>query len=117
MTPSTRPSGCSIIGNQQFGLGPILSDSACDEFHPEIRLDCPDDRKFEVVRRVAEYFRKNYSVIDIDAVRVKFDNRWGLVRASNTQLALVMRFEAKSVASLRKIRARFENKLKELGAI
>jgi phosphomannomutase/phosphoglucomutase len=84
---------------------------------PEIRLDCPDDRKFDVVRRAAEFFRKNYQVIEIDGVRVRFDDGWGLVRASNTQPALVMRFEAQSAKRLEEIRSLFETKLKELGAI
>ena len=84
---------------------------------PEIRIDCPDDRKFEVVRRAADYFREHYEVIDIDGVRVKFPDGWGLVRASNTQPALVTRFEAASAGSLAEIRALFDAKLRELGAI
>jgi phosphomannomutase/phosphoglucomutase len=61
---------------------------------PEIRVDCPDEAKFQVVERVAQQFRKTHNVIDIDGVRVLFDRGWGLVRASNTQPVLVMRFEA-----------------------
>jgi len=61
---------------------------------PEIRVDCPDENKFEVVRRVAEHFHKTHKVIDVDGVRILFDQGWGLVRASNTQPVLVMRFEA-----------------------
>ncbi len=56
-------------------------------------------------------------MIDIDGVRVNFPDGWGLVRASNTQPALVMRFEADNAARLGEIRALFEDKLKELGAI
>ncbi|HKM99649.1 MAG TPA: phosphomannomutase/phosphoglucomutase [Candidatus Binataceae bacterium] len=106
-----------IVSNERRGLGAILADLPRSAVTPEIRLDCPDDRKFEIVRLAAEYFRNNYDVIDIDGVRVKFDDGWGLVRASNTQPALVMRFEAGSAARLREIRSLFENKLKELGAI
>jgi phosphomannomutase/phosphoglucomutase len=106
-----------IVGNEGRGLGSLLSDLPTAVFTPEIRLDCPDDRKFEVVRRAAEYFARHYPVIDIDGVRVKFDDGWGLVRASNTQPALVLRFEASSDARLKEIRALFESKLKELGAI
>jgi phosphomannomutase/phosphoglucomutase len=61
---------------------------------PEIRMDCPDETKFDVVRRVAEQFRATHQVIDVDGVRVLFPEGWGLVRASNTQPVLVMRFEA-----------------------
>ena len=56
-------------------------------------------------------------MIDIDGVRVKFPGGWGLVRASNTQPALVMRFEAKDAKTLGEIRSLFEGKLKELGAM
>ena len=106
-----------IVSNERRGLGAILGDLPKSIFTPEIRLDCPDDRKFEVVKRAADYFSKHYQAIDIDGVRVKFDDGWGLVRASNTQPALVMRFEAQTEGRLKEIRSLFENKLKELGAI
>ncbi|MGD0012864.1 MAG: phosphomannomutase/phosphoglucomutase [Bryobacteraceae bacterium] len=61
---------------------------------PEIRIDCPDEIKFEVVKRVAEHFREAHQVVDIDGVRVLFPQGWGLVRASNTQPVLVERIEA-----------------------
>ncbi len=106
-----------ILSTERRGLGEILADLPTSTFTPEIRLDCPDDRKFDVVRRAAEYFSKHYKVIDIDGVRVEFDDGWGLVRASNTQPALVMRFEASSDSRLKEIRSLFEGKLRELGAI
>ncbi len=61
---------------------------------PEIRVDCPDHIKFAVVDKVTAYFKERHDVIDIDGVRVLFPDGWGLVRASNTQPALVLRFEA-----------------------
>jgi phosphomannomutase/phosphoglucomutase len=61
---------------------------------PEIRVDCPDEIKFQVVQQVAEQFRNTHDVIDVDGVRVLFGQGWGLLRASNTQPVLVMRFEA-----------------------
>jgi phosphomannomutase/phosphoglucomutase len=61
---------------------------------PEIRVDCPDEVKFDVVSKVAEGFRKTHKVVDVDGVRVLFDHGWGLARASNTQPVLVLRFEA-----------------------
>ena len=61
---------------------------------PEIRFECPDELKFHVVDRVVEHFQKVRAVVDIDGARVQFPNGWGLVRASNTQPVLVMRFEA-----------------------
>jgi phosphomannomutase / phosphoglucomutase len=106
-----------IISNEGRGLGALLADLPRSHFTPEIRLDCPDDRKFEVVRRAADFFRSQYETIDIDGVRVNFPDGWGLVRASNTQPALVMRFEATSEKRLGEIRAMFERKLKDFGAI
>ena len=85
-----------IISRENQGLAAILADLPKSQYTPEIRLDCPDDQKFDIVRSAAEYFRSHYDVIDIDGVRVKFPDGWGLVRASNTQPALVMRFEASS---------------------
>jgi phosphomannomutase / phosphoglucomutase len=106
-----------ILSREGRGLAAILSDLPKTTATPEIRLDCPDERKFEVVRRAADYFRAHYDVTEIDGVRVNFADGWGLVRASNTQPALVMRFEAPNEKRLNEIRALFENKLKELGAL
>ncbi len=106
-----------ILSREKRGLAAILADLPQTFSTPEIRLDCPDDRKFKIVRRAAAYFNSHYDSVDIDGARVSFPDGWGLVRASNTQPALVMRFEATSQARLNEIRALFENKLKELGAI
>jgi phosphomannomutase/phosphoglucomutase len=106
-----------IISREGKGLGALLADLPATRYTPEIRMDCPDEKKFEVVRKAAEYFRAHYDVIEIDGVRVNFPKGWGLVRASNTQPALVLRFEAEDDRSLKEIRDLFEQKLKELGAI
>jgi len=71
-------------------------------------VDCPDETKFAVVARVAEQFRKTHQVIDVDGVRVLFDQGWGLLRASNTQPVLVMRFEAASQELLARYQAEVE---------
>src|SRR5262249_6641535 len=105
-----------ILGREHRGLAALLSDLPKTSFTPEIRLDCADERKFEVVRKAAEYFRQNYETVEIDARLVTFPGGWGLVRASNTQPALVMRFEARDEQTLAEIRSIFERKLKELGA-
>jgi phosphomannomutase/phosphoglucomutase len=78
---------------------------------PEIRVDCPDELKFELVARVAGHFKKHYKTIDIDGVRVIFPEGWGLLRASNTQPVLVMRFEAASEHLLKKYQAEVEQVL------
>jgi phosphomannomutase/phosphoglucomutase len=80
---------------------------------PEIRLDCPDDKKFQIVAEMAEEFKKDHQVIDVDGARVLFDGGWGLVRASNTQPVLVFRFEAQGEERLEQIRQIFMNKFEE----
>lgn len=78
---------------------------------PEIRVDCPDDLKFQVVERVAEQFKKTHQVIDVDGVRVLFPHGWGLLRASNTQPVLVMRFEASNEKDLAQYQSQVERVL------
>jgi phosphomannomutase/phosphoglucomutase len=80
---------------------------------PEIRLHVPEAVKFDVVRSMAEHFKSRYEVIDIDGARVNFGDGWGLVRASNTEPVVVMRFEAKTQERLAAIRGEFEGRLKE----
>jgi len=71
---------------------------------PELRVDCPEDRKFSIVEKIVERYRKSHDVIDIDGARVLFDDGWALVRASNTQPVIVVRFEADTPEALRRIR-------------
>jgi len=78
---------------------------------PEIRVDCPEDQKFSLVRRVTESFRNEYPIVDVDGVRILFPDGWGLVRASNTQPVLVLRFEARSEHRLREIRELVEKRV------
>lgn len=84
---------------------------------PEIRLPCSDDEKFKVVHELTEAFKKDYKVIDIDGARVLFGDGWGLVRVSNTQPILVMRFEAKTEERLEEIRSLFLTKLSTFPSI
>ncbi len=76
---------------------------------PEIRFDCPDELKFTVVSHAAQELRARHKTVDIDGVRVMFPSGWGLVRASNTQPVLVMRFEATTPELLREYRAEVES--------
>ncbi len=94
-------------------ISELLSDVPKTFSTPEIRFDCPDDQKFAIVEKVTEYFRKHYKVIDIDGVRVLFEDGWGLVRASNTQPALVLRFEAESEQRLAEIKNLMESVLEK----
>jgi phosphomannomutase/phosphoglucomutase len=81
---------------------------------PELRIDCPEDIKSAVVSKVAEHFAKTHKVITIDGARIIFSNGWGLVRGSNTQAILVLRFEADSPENLDAIRTEVESKVAEI---
>ena len=83
---------------------------------PEIRVECPDDKKFDLVQRLTEEFKKTNEVIDIDGARILFEHGWGLVRASNTQAVLVMRFEADSEKHLEEISREVHSRLDALKA-
>ena len=81
---------------------------------PEIRIECPEEKKFKIVEELARDFKKDYKVIDVDGARVLFEGGWGLIRASNTQPVLVLRFEAKTEQRLQEIRKVFMDKLERL---
>jgi len=80
---------------------------------PEIRVECPDEIKFGVVERVAAHFKRIRKTVDIDGVRVIFPEGWGLLRGSNTQPVLVMRFEAANERLLKEYQAEVEQALEE----
>jgi phosphomannomutase / phosphoglucomutase len=103
-----------ILANAERPLSALLSDLPKSVSTPEIRVDCPDDRKFVIAEKATEYFRQHYDIIDVDGVRIQFPEGWGLIRASNTQPALVLRFEARSASKLEEYRGIVEAKLKEL---
>jgi phosphomannomutase/phosphoglucomutase len=104
----------NIVAQSGQSLSALLADLPKSVSTPEIRVDCPDDQKFLIAEKAKAYFRQHYDVIDIDGVRVRFAHGWGLVRASNTQPALVLRFEAQSAEQLNAYRQIVETKLKEL---
>jgi phosphomannomutase/phosphoglucomutase len=81
---------------------------------PEIRIDCPDETKFGVVDQVAAHFKQTHDVIGVDGARVLFSHGWGLLRASNTQPVLVMRFEADSQERLDAYRTEMESVLHQV---
>jgi len=80
---------------------------------PEIRVDCSEDKKFALVEELQNYFKGKYKTIDIDGVRIVLPYGWGLIRASNTQPILVLRFEAKSKEKLEEIKNIVKDKLKD----
>ncbi len=75
---------------------------------PEIRVDCTDDKKVDIVKRIKKHFKKTPGIVDIDGIRIPFKDGWALVRSSNTQPVIVLRFEASSKESLQKIRDEVE---------
>ena len=85
--------------------------------HPRLRLRGPDEKKFEIVRELTEIFRKQFEVIDIDGVRINFDGGWALIRASNTQPVLVLRFEAVSKERLKELVAIIKKQMENYKSI
>lgn len=87
-----------IVSRGPHGVARLLADLPETHVTPEIRVPCPDERKFDVVRLAAEHFGARYPVDTLDGVRITWPDGWGLCRASNTQAVLVLRFEARTAA-------------------
>ncbi len=93
-----------ILSRTDKKISDLLADVPTLATTPELRIDCPDDVKFAVVQQVAKGFSATHPVITIDGARIVFEEGWGLVRASNTQAILVLRFEAVSEKALAAIK-------------
>ncbi|MGH7830748.1 MAG: phosphomannomutase/phosphoglucomutase [Candidatus Binatia bacterium] len=102
-----------LLAQANRPLSTLLADVPKSYSTPEIRVDCPDEKKFAVVEKAREFFRERFPIIDVDGVRIQFADGWGLIRASNTQPALVLRFEAKSSEKLAEYRSMVEQWLSE----
>jgi phosphomannomutase/phosphoglucomutase len=102
-----------IVARSEVPLHEMLEDVPKMYSTPEIRLDCPDDVKFAVVNRAKTESLGEKDKVTIDGVRWIFDHGWGLLRASNTQPVLVLRFEADTQARLKAIRRKVESHLKQ----
>jgi phosphomannomutase/phosphoglucomutase len=94
-----------IVSRADAPLSELLADVPRYPITPEVRVACPDDRKFEIVASLVETFKRDRDVIDVDGARVLFGDGWGLIRASNTQPVLVLRAEAQTVTALDRIKA------------
>jgi len=104
-----------ILTREKRKLSELLLDVPKTFSTPELRVETGEEKKFEIVRRVTEAFRKQgYRIIDVDGVRVTFPDGWGLIRASNTQPLLVLRFEAKTPERLEEIRKLVETTLESV---
>jgi len=100
-----------LLSKTDRKLSQLLEDVPKTVITPEIRVECRDEIKFNVVEIVKEELKKDHPVIDVDGVRVKFEDGWGLVRASNTQPVLVLRFEALTEKRLQEIKKLVEDKV------
>ncbi|MFO0693152.1 MAG: phosphomannomutase/phosphoglucomutase [Polyangiales bacterium] len=100
---------CEVIAASDRPLHELLADVPKTFVTPEIRVDCPDEKKFDIVQKVLAHYRPTHEVVEVDGARILFPgSAWGLVRASNTQPVLVLRFEANSDEQLQAIRAEVE---------
>lgn len=100
-----------ILSQTNQKISELFSDVPQTFVTPEIRVDCDDDKKAAVVEKIKHHYRKTPGVIDIDGIRIPFKEGWALVRCSNTQPVIVLRFEASSAESLENIRSEVENLL------
>jgi phosphomannomutase / phosphoglucomutase len=100
-----------LLANSSVPISEMLADIPPTYVTPEIRVQCDDEKKFQVVEKIKSEFRSRYKVIDVDGARILFPDGWGLVRASNTQDVLVMRFEADTQAGLDSIRSMVEERV------
>jgi phosphomannomutase/phosphoglucomutase len=107
----------SFLSRQKKTVSALVEELPRFVSTPEIRITCPDERKFEVIEKLTNDFKASYHVIDVDGARVEFGDGWGLVRASNTQPALVMRFEAKTGSRLEEIKNIFREKLSKYPSV
>lgn len=98
---------------EPFGLKKFFKDLKKVYSTPEIRIDCHDEQKFMIVEKIKEYF-KEFECNFIDGARINFPNGWALIRASNTQPALVIRFEAETEDDLENIKDLVHQKLFEV---
>lgn len=88
-----------VAAGTRRGIAPLLADLPATFTTPEIRVECDEEAKFAIVARAAKHFAAKYPVTTIDGVRMTFPKGWGLIRASNTQPILVLRFEATDAAA------------------
>lgn len=104
-----------IVADSGRSLHELLADVPRFVSTPEIRVTCSDDKKFGIVSDAVKYFSAKYTTIDVDGVRIQYPDGWGLIRASNTQPVIVLRFEARTRDQLGAIRAEIEGWLTQHG--
>lgn len=102
-----------IASSIQAPVSSLLSGLPKTVATPEIRVDCEEEKKFSLVEETKKLLSAGNKITDIDGVRVDFGDSWGLVRASNTQPVLVLRFEAPTEERLSQVRTIVEKSLKQ----
>jgi phosphomannomutase/phosphoglucomutase len=103
-----------ILTHEQRPLSALLSDVPKTYATPELRVDTVEEKKFAIVRKATELLRAaGHSLVDVDGVRVTFPDGWGLIRSSNTQPILVLRFEASTPERLEEIRRLIEGTVEQ----
>lgn len=102
---------CEILAASSVPLSRMLDDWPATHNTPEIRMELPEECKFPLVARAVEHFGAKYAATTIDGIRIDFPDGWALVRASNTQNVIVLRFEAETAEGLARMRAEVEGAL------
>jgi phosphomannomutase/phosphoglucomutase len=102
-----------ILSRTDKPLSTLLADMPRMFSTPELRIPCPENKKLDVVHKLIEHYSPDQDVITVDGARIVFDNGWGIVRPSNTQALLILRFEADTKDHLEQIRTEIENKVIE----
>jgi phosphomannomutase/phosphoglucomutase len=104
-----------LVSSDVRPLSEVVSEFPKYVSTPEIRVEVTEENKFEIVENAVKHFSALYDVIAVDGARVLFENGWGLLRASNTQPVLVLRYEARTAAALDDVRAAMEEWLRAAG--
>ena len=106
-----------ILSNADRPLSELVSVLPRYQSTPEIRAECSEKEKFTIVKELKEYFKERYETIDVDGIRILFEDGWALIRASNTQPILVLRFEAKTGQRMKEIQTIVREKLRDYPSV
>jgi phosphomannomutase/phosphoglucomutase len=104
-----------LVSRSGRSLGSLVGQFPRTVSTPEIRVEVSEETKFDLVRRAVSHFSEGHEVNAVDGARVQFDGGWGLLRASNTQPVLVLRYEAATAAQLESIKTTMEGWLRSQG--
>lgn len=101
-----------LISNTDQSLSELLRALPHYQSTPEIRAECSEKEKFRIVQELKAYFEERYETINVDGIRILFEDGWALIRASNTQPILVLRFEAKTQERMKEIQKIVRDRLR-----